>query len=260
VPGSYTLQAVLPGALRAALNRAGTNSGPAPEMAYVPLVVGTEDLEGITVTTTRGATVNGTLVAEQGTGQFPMTGINVTAQPLRQQVGAGQRGARVAADGTFSLAGVIGPQVLRVEGVPQGWMVSRVEMNGADVTDAPLEFKGTERVAARIVLTNRVPELGGTVRAPQESATGYQVVVFAADPTKWTFSSRYVRTTRAGIDGSFTLRALPPDDRYLAVALDYLDEGEAMDPEFLERLKASATSFSLREGEMKTIDLKLIER
>jgi hypothetical protein len=86
------------------------------------------------------------------------------------------------------------------------------------------------------------------------------VVVFAADPTKWTFSSRYVRTTRAGIDGSFTLRALPPDDRYLAVALDYLDEGEAMDPEFLERLKASATSFSLREGEMKTIDLKLIER
>jgi hypothetical protein len=260
VPGSYTLQVMLPGAFRAALNTANPNSGPTAEMAYLPLVVGNEDLDGVTVTTTRGATVNGTLVAEQGTGQFQMTGITVMAQPLRQQIGAAQRGARAAADGTFSLAGVVGPQVLRVEGVPQGWMVSRVEMNGADVTDVPLEFKGTERVVARVVLTNRVPELGGTVRAAQESATGYQVVVFPADPSKWTFSSRYLKTTRAATDGSFTIRALPPNDRYLAVALDYLDEGEAMDPEFLDRIKASATSFSLREGEMKTLDLKLVER
>src|SRR6185436_13523711 len=180
-PGSYTLQVMMPGAaLRRVFNGAAGGAGaepPTPEMAYLPVVVGSDDLTGVTVTTTRGATVNGTFVAEQGTGQFAMTGITVMAQPLRPQVGAGQRAARVGADGTFSLAGVIGPQVLRIEGVPRDWMVSRVEMNGADVTDTPIDFKGTERVAARVVLTNRVPELTGTVKAAQESSTGYQVVV-----------------------------------------------------------------------------------
>ena len=136
---------------------------------------------------------------------------------------------------------------------------SRIE-NGADVTDTPIEFKGTERVAARVVLTNRVPEVSGTVKAPAESPTGYQVVVFPADASKWTFSSRYLKSTRAASDGTFSIRALPASDRYLAVAVDYLDEGEATDPEFLDRIKPSATSFSLREGEMKTLDLKLIER
>ena len=41
---------------------------------------------------------------------------------------------------------------------------------------------------------------------------------------------------------SSRIRALPPDDRYLAVAVDYLEEGEAGDPEFLEQIRASATS------------------
>jgi hypothetical protein len=39
-----------------------------------------------------------------------------------------------------------------------------------------------------------------------------------------------------------------------------VEDGEASDPEFLERMKTSATPFTLREGDTRTLDLKLISR
>jgi len=56
------------------------------------------------------------------------------------------------------------------------------------------------------------------------------------------------------------VRGLPPGAGYLAAAINYLEEGEAEDPEFLAGLRERATSLSLREGETKTIELRLIER
>jgi hypothetical protein len=53
---------------------------------------------------------------------------------------------------------------------------------------------------------------------------------------------------------------LPPGDRYLAVAVDYLEQGEFQDPSFLERMRSRATAFSLNDGENKNLDLTLVER
>jgi hypothetical protein len=44
----------------------------------------------------------------------------------------------------------------------------------------------------------------------------------------------------------------------MPIALDYIDPGEANDPEFLERVRARATRFSLGEADTKTLDLTLI--
>jgi hypothetical protein len=86
------------------------------------------------------------------------------------------------------------------------------------------------------------------------------VIIFADDEERWTFPSRFVRTSRSGEQGNFTVRGLPPGVGYLAAAISYLEEGEAEDPEFLAGLRERATSVSLREGETKTIELHLIER
>jgi hypothetical protein len=42
--------------------------------------------------------------------------------------------------------------------------------------------------------------------------------------------------------------------------VSHLEEGEAQDPEFLRQLRDRASSVSLREGETKTIELRLVER
>jgi hypothetical protein len=58
----------------------------------------------------------------------------------------------------------------------------------------------------------------------------------------------------------FKIRALPPDEQYLAVAVDYLEDGEGGDPEFLEQIKERATQLLLGEGEVKALNLRLINR
>jgi hypothetical protein len=47
----------------------------------------------------------------------------------------------------------------------------------------------------------------------------------------------------------------------VAIALDYLETGEAQNPEFLQRAKvASSSSFTLSAGDQRTIDLPLVIR
>ena len=48
-----------------------------------------------------------------------------------------------------------------------------------------------------------------------------------------------------------------PAGTYLAVAVDYVPEGEWRDPEWLAKASRNATKFTLEEGATKRIDLKL---
>ena len=69
-----------------------------------------------------------------------------------------------------------------------------------------------------------------------------------------------MRTTSADEKGRFRITGLPPSERYLALAADYLEDGEHYDPEFLERMRVAATPFSLDEAETRALELKVLER
>jgi hypothetical protein len=82
-------------------------------------------------------------------------------------------------------------------------------------------------------------------------------VVFSDDPQHWTHAnSRYVVGARPDQDGRFQVKNLPAGG-YYAIAVEYLAQGDWNDPEVLERLKLNATKFTLGEGEIKSLDLKL---
>jgi hypothetical protein len=147
---------------------------------------------------------------------------------------------------------------LQIQGVPEDWMVKSILADGTDVTDEGLDLNG-DTVAVRVVLTDRITSVTGTVQGRGE-IRDHNVLVFPDDETKWKYQSRYVRTTRADADGRFQIRGLPPSDRYLAVALDYLEDGEQDDPQFLDRLRSRATSFNLREGEQRSLQLDVSSR
>ncbi len=259
--GSFTLTDVIPGTytllLRGRLAPRGNGSGPL-RMAYMPLVV-PGDLTGVVVNAASGATIVGT-VESAGAGQPAPGGVRLQMQPLDPRVGGAQLMTEAAHDGTFTISGVIGPTLIRAAQVPQGWMLERIDVNGIDVTDTFLEFTGTEHAEARVVLTNQVPEVSGRVAAERASPSGYHIVLFPDDPSKWAFPSRYVQSTRSREDGTFVVRALPPHDRYLAVAVDYLEDDEATDPDFLQAIRGAATPFALRGGETSVVELKLVER
>jgi hypothetical protein len=246
-PGNYTLDVI---------GRAASPDAP-PDVASVPIAITGEDISGLTINTTRGAKIIGTIVADDGT-RPPTTGMRVTAPSIRSAQGRRTPRTQVTGTGAFELEGLIGAHTLRFEQLPAGWVVKSVTANGLDVADVPLDLRGSEQLSVRVVLTNRVTELAGTIRG--DSAAGASVLVFPDDETKWTLVSRYLRTTRVSDGGQFSLKGLPPHQRYLAAAIDYLESGEHLDPEFLRRVKTSATPFSLSDGEQKTLDLTLVAR
>ena len=258
--GTFTILNVSPGdyMLDATTARGGA-ANTAPEVASMPLVVGSEDVNGVSVVTSKGAAIRGA-VSTDGGARLP-TGIQASVQSVG---GGGLRGnglvAQVSNTGTFEVAGLAGSYVLRIDRVPDGWTVKSIMLNGRDAMDVPFDVRGSDQLVARVVLTDRINEVTGTVRSGDQVATNASVVVFPENPALWPFPSRRVRTTRVDSTGLFRIRGLPAGERYLAVAVDYLEQGEFQDPDFLQSMKGRATAVTLGDGETRNIELPLVQR
>jgi hypothetical protein len=271
-PGPYTLSASLPiqmpdpallaaqkQAMRAQAGQAGGPPPPLlfqpPETAAMPLVVTSEGLSGIALSTRPGGRINGRFVADTGVTRPLPTGLHVTLRAL----GPGQMTMNMNGGNgdSFQLVGVGGPSRLEVNGIPDEWAVKAILLDGDDVTDAPFDVSN-KTGTVRVVMTDRLTSLSGTVQSNSNSRD-HNVIVFAEDATKWT-SSRFVRTARADADGRFQIRGLPAGERYLAAALDYLEDGEEQDRQLLERLRSRATAVTLGDGEQRSIQLPVTSR
>jgi hypothetical protein len=251
--GSFTLPDVSPGryTLYASLRESA-----AGESAELPLTVGFDDVLGLTLVTSPAATIKGTFAADPGTSRPIPRGLGVTARSYRT---GGPTTAGTVTGSSFEIAGPGGPFFLEVHDVPPGWMVKSIEIAGLDATDAPVDLRSQLNATARVLLTDRVGEVGGTIVLP-DAAGDLSVVVFPQDPEKWTRPARYIRVAPVGTKGDFKAAGLPPGDRYLAVAVDYLEDGEAEDPDFLSSVAGRATPFALGEGERRTIAPVVIRR
>jgi hypothetical protein len=251
-PGNYILMAT-----------AGRPRGDFMELGSVPVTVSSEDVTGLTLATSRGATVSGRVIAApDASGPLLTTGIQVAIQATPTLRGVPSRPVRADANGTFAIPNAFGQGVLRVGGLPQDWTLKSVLVGGADVTDTPVTFAPNDDVRdVRIVVTNRVTDLSGTVVGDDgKPVLEYTVVVFPDDESKWTAPSRFIRSARPDQQGLFRIRALPPSTGYLAVAVDYLEEGEGNDPEFLAGARTAAARVTLGDGESKVVELDLVQR
>ena len=169
--------------------------------------------------------------------------------------------AIIKADWTFELTGLAGKRVVRANGLPQGWTLKSVTLDGTDVTDTGVEVKPGQSISGLdVLMTRETTELSGTVQGTKGTSVGdYVVIVFSGEPSQWGYQSRYVRVARPDQTNRFVISGLPSGS-YLAVALDYAEPGQETDPEFLQGLKQQATSFRLADAEKKALTLKLSSR
>lgn len=109
-----------------------------------------------------------------------------------------------------------------------------------------------------MVVTNVVTQVNGRLTDAEGKAnTDRTVLFFAAQREKWFDRSRWIRAARPDQNGTFQLEGLPAGD-YLAVALDYVQEGVWNDPEYLASLAQSAQKMTLRAGESSSVPLKVV--
>jgi hypothetical protein len=230
------------------------------EFGSAPLTVGGEDVTNVMVMTSKGVAVTGRVVFEGGTKPTNTAPLRVTAMMVDTEAPIGMPGgsASLSPEGTFEIKGLMGQRVIRPTGLPAGWVLKSVTLNGVDVTDRGITVKPNEPVSAvEVTLTSKSTNVTGAVTAGAEPATDYTVVIFAEDAEKWTAPmTRHVAFARPNQDGRYRIRDLPAGS-YYAIAVPYIAQGEWNDPEVLGRLKANATTFTLAEGESQMLDLKL---
>jgi hypothetical protein len=256
--GSWLIRDVPPGDYQLAVT-AGDRGG-AQHRASMPISVQGTEVRGITLVADAGGTLTGTVVAEGGRPlpggavlRIATLGVGPDTPPFAPP-GAADNG-RVQPDGRFTLTGVLGPSMVRVNGLPRGWDIERIESSGRDLTDLPIEVTSAHALDVTIVLSDRLPSVQGRATdAKGEPAEGV-VLLFPSDAAKWADAAA-IRSSRLDASGTFRYESLRPGD-YLAVALESAARWQVADPEFLEAMRTQATAVTLRVGESEQLTLRV---
>jgi protocatechuate 3,4-dioxygenase beta subunit len=256
-PGSYTIQA-----FGKQVSAAG-NLG-ASEFGWLPVVADGANMAGLVIPVGEGTAARGKVVFDDS-GAAPPTPRDVHVQPRpigfdSSPVGGGPSPSDTRADWTFEVRNQTGLRIVQVDTASPVWSVKQIKRGDEDITDEPINFDKGDVNDVQIILTTHNPSIAGSVvDADGKPAGRYSVIVFAADQSKCTFPSRFIKLGRPNQDGRFKVTGLPPEN-YLVVALPAVNGSEWQDPEFLETLRSLATPVTLSEDDAKTIDLKLARR
>lgn len=257
--GAFVLSSVPPGRYRL-VARAIPADGDTPLFASQTVTVSGVDLSGLTLAMGAGAELSGTVIAE-GSGRgagFDLSQVRVTLRAPGLQPFGGAAAGSTSPEGAFLVRGIsAGPQLVTVARLPRGWSLKQVLLGGRDVSDLPIDVRGSERMTgAVVVLTDRATEISGNVQDsrgdPNVEAT---VVFFPVDSSSWGPASRRISAVRPDQTGRFVARGLPAGD-YFAAAVDMVEDGEWFDPQYLEALVPGAMRVSLADGDVKTIEVR----
>jgi len=256
--GSFTLSGLTPGEYVLQTNGPGAGAG---DYASAEVTINGDDVNGIRLVGSPPLTVSGRVVVDPAAAQaLRPSSVRVMIAPAQMGIPMmGMAGpAAVNDDLTFEAKARPGKMRLTLAGPMPGWAIRSVRYRGTEITDSGFELRASESISdVEVELTNRLTDVSGIVTTPKgEAVKDYSVVVFPPDREKWTANSRYLKTARPDQDGRYKLNGLPPGE-YRVIALDYVDQNEWNDPDFLERIRPKATAFSISEGEAKSVDLKI---
>jgi hypothetical protein len=214
--------------------------------------------QDLTVTTGPGATVSGRVDTDAGTPLPP--NLEVVALGTDYELPSPALGRPASAPsapatgGAFSLSGLVGPRLFRVNGLPDGWTVKSVRLGDTDITDTPTAFGAMPVAPLQLVITAQTGSVGGAVfDVTGQPAVGSRVVVFSSDAQTWGARSRFIATGEVGPSGRYLLHGLLPG-RYLVAVVGDMPDGSWEDPERLARLQPMATAVTVTAGATATLD------
>jgi hypothetical protein len=259
--GTFTIANLPPGRYLAVARGTVEGGRRGSQMVAVqPFSAAGQDVDGLQLALTAGTSVGGMITFDSSSGQqgdYGQVRLSLgfaTPVPL-----VGTTGARVQADGTFSIPDVpFGTHLLRVGGLPKGWTLKGAYLGVRDVSDAPFEVRpGAGTTSLHVVLTDQPTDITGKVLDDQSRPVAdCYVIAFSADSGHWRPRSRAIQGLRPDQTGTYHVRGLPPG-RYYLVALPDIEPGSWFEPALLEELAKGATSVTIGEGENRMVELKI---
>jgi hypothetical protein len=260
--GTFQTAALPPGSYTITVQPMANRGDPNAEVARVDVSLNGEDVRDLFIVAGRGGIIRGRVVTDDGTvPPFRPRQVRIFPQPEEPtRPSMGMSPSTVGDDWTFEVSGLTDRVRLRwsIDVPGGGWSLKSAMKDNVDLADVAADVgPGQVLDDVEIVLTQKVTELSGVVTDDRNRpVTDATVVVFPEDKERWTFNSRYVRIARPDTNGKYTVR-LTPTDGYRAIAVQGLEQGEYMDPDFLARALEAATRVEVREGTTQTVDLRV---
>jgi hypothetical protein len=150
------------------------------------------------------------------------------------------------------------PMIVRITGLPDGWVLKSVLYDGRDVTYVPTEFgSGPSPGRLELIVTNRVARpLARVFDEEGRMITSCHVVAVPADPARWRLALGFVTVSpepgglmKLGpmLPGEYIVAAIPRDEAHILFA----------DRSRVDTLAAIGSRVTLAEGDSRTLDLRL---
>jgi protocatechuate 3,4-dioxygenase beta subunit len=263
-PGDYIVQAVRMVLSRPEQFARGVEPLGQLEFAAQFVTVGAAEPEPVLLRTALGSVMEGRIVVDAPVPDDPTGRMRLEAHPVDSDLAPASPtisgNFRQIAGGRFRLNALTGPRRIVVSGMPDGWYLKAVTINGSDETDQVIDFGvGTSStVTAELTLSAAGGSIAGRVTTERRAPfAGFRVVVFPQDREKWFERSRFVNVVRASPDGSFRAASLPPGDYYVAATAIAAGSDDSPTPADFERLISRATRATLNEGEDRRVDVSL---
>ena len=245
---------------------ASIRSGESDEwhLARRQLEVGNSDLDGVTITISRGVDISGRLKLEGAPASDP-TGLHVSLQSLGEDQPYISQ-PTVRPDGTFQFKNV--PEgsyrpVTHLYGPAEKFFLKSARYGSATITDAGFTVQSGADLSLELTMSSRVAQLSGVVLDAHSLPVTGVAVVLIPDPPHRGVDEKYKATT-TDQNGKFTLDGLTPGD-YKVFSWDSVDESEEQygddwfDPEWLKPYEAKGESVHLEESDKKSVNLALIQ-
>jgi hypothetical protein len=232
--GTFVLSGLVPGRYLVRAWYAGTSPDAATnhteQVGYATADLSGGDAGGVVVSMSKLAEVRGTVTFEGLRSGSRRTGMSVQTSPLAHRLvhpDLRSPSARVDEDLSFTLQRVARlPLLVRLGGLPDGWVLKSVTYGGRDVTYVPTDL-GDEASSAplTIVLTNRTARRPVIVQDRQgRPAPSAYVVALPTDPSRSGLPFAAIPATRTTegdivlgpmLPGEYFVAALSPDDERL---------------------------------------------
>ena len=261
--GAFRLTDVPAGAYKIlAVTRGGADGS--ARQAMLHLTVGSRDVSDLTLVTSPGGVLSGRITYDTNAPvAVSAKDLFVTATLAAPVVFSAVRAERatINPDGTFVIRRIYGEQFVRAGTfLRREYCVRRIQHNGQDITDTPIDFDRTPLVQdVTIEMTSRCAHLRGVVtdsRGRRASRVG--VVAYARDPAKLYYESRFDRTTQTNDSGEYQFYDLPPDTEYFVVAGRYVAGSYSEDPKNRSQISNLASTIVVGGGETATLDLRVV--
>ncbi len=250
--GTFELKGVVPGTYLLSTSSLSTSASQTLFSPSTLLQVAGQHIDGLMLRPVAAPALAGVVVAADKS-SAKLKGVQVRAESV-EYFGVNPPPATAGEDGRFTLK-IVQPVLyrLQVSSLPEGSYVKSIRLGTQDVGEEGIDLSGGASDGLQITVSMAGAQVDGVVQSGESKPVSEATVVLVPESRRYSL----FREARTDEKGLFSLKGVAPGD-YKLLAWEDIEPDIWQDPEFLKKYESKAEVLSLKEGDRKTVQFKVI--